>query len=79
MENIFLIIFRKTLMWFQYSVVYVFFLQVIGTICILFTLAPQLAPILGILMLTVSVLVGKHFLFQIIWLAINLSKENYKG
>ncbi|EEF51451.1 ABC transporter B family member 28 [Ricinus communis] len=32
--------------------------EVIGTICILFTLAPQLAPILGILMLSVSVLVA---------------------
>lgn len=34
--------------------------EVIGTICILFTLAPQLAPILGILMLTVSVLVAVY-------------------
>lgn len=34
-------------------------LQVIGTICILFALSPQLAPILGLLMLTVSVSVGK--------------------
>ncbi|XP_034711231.1 ABC transporter B family member 28 isoform X2 [Vitis riparia] len=34
--------------------------EVIGTICILFTLAPQLAPILGVLMLTVSVLVAVY-------------------
>ncbi|KAJ9679218.1 hypothetical protein PVL29_021223 [Vitis rotundifolia] len=34
--------------------------EVIGTICILFTLAPQLAPILGILMLAVSVLVAVY-------------------
>ncbi|KAH7537967.1 hypothetical protein FEM48_Zijuj03G0149200 [Ziziphus jujuba var. spinosa] len=33
---------------------------VIGTICILFALAPQLAPILGVLMLTVSVLVAVY-------------------
>ncbi|KAJ8752830.1 hypothetical protein K2173_008565 [Erythroxylum novogranatense] len=32
--------------------------EVTGTMCILFVLAPQLAPILGILMLTVSVLVA---------------------
>ncbi|XP_065870480.1 ABC transporter B family member 28 [Euphorbia lathyris] len=32
--------------------------EVIGTICILFSLAPQLAPILGILMLSVSVLIA---------------------
>ncbi|KDP22332.1 hypothetical protein JCGZ_26163 [Jatropha curcas] len=32
--------------------------EVIGTICILFALAPQLAPILGILMLSVSVLIA---------------------
>ncbi|XP_050225079.1 ABC transporter B family member 28 [Mercurialis annua] len=32
--------------------------EVIGTICILFALAPQLAPILGILMLTISALVA---------------------
>lgn len=37
-------------------------LQVTGTILILFALSPQLAPILGLLMLTVSVLVGKYFL-----------------
>ncbi|PON69918.1 ATP-binding cassette containing protein [Parasponia andersonii] len=34
--------------------------EVIGTICILFALAPQLAPILGVLMLTVSVLVAVY-------------------
>ncbi|XP_057988688.1 ABC transporter B family member 28 isoform X2 [Hevea brasiliensis] len=34
--------------------------EVIGTICILFALAPQLAPILGILMLSVSVLVATY-------------------
>ncbi|RXH94993.1 hypothetical protein DVH24_024677 [Malus domestica] len=33
---------------------------VIGTICILFTLAPQLAPILAVLMLTVSILVAVY-------------------
>ncbi|OAY48236.1 ABC transporter B family member 28 isoform X1 [Manihot esculenta] len=36
------------------------FSEVIGTICILFALAPQLAPILGILMLSVSVLVATY-------------------
>lgn len=34
--------------------------QVIGTICILFALSPQLAPILGLLMLTVSVSVAVY-------------------
>uniref|UniRef100_A0A5B7AF76 Putative Non-intrinsic ABC protein 8 isoform 1 n=1 Tax=Davidia involucrata TaxID=16924 RepID=A0A5B7AF76_DAVIN len=34
--------------------------EVIGTICILFTLSPQLAPLLGVLMLTVSVLVAVY-------------------
>ncbi|XP_050387845.1 ABC transporter B family member 28 [Argentina anserina] len=34
--------------------------EVTGTLCILFVLAPQLAPILGILMLTVSVLVALY-------------------
>ncbi|KAL7003271.1 ABC transporter B member 28 [Sarracenia purpurea var. burkii] len=34
--------------------------EVIGTICILFTLSPQLAPLLGLLMLTVSVLVAVY-------------------
>lgn len=34
--------------------------QVIGTICILFALAPQLAPILGVLMLAVSVSVAVY-------------------
>ncbi|PON57833.1 ATP-binding cassette containing protein [Trema orientale] len=34
--------------------------EVLGTICILFALAPQLAPILGVLMLTVSVLVAVY-------------------
>ncbi|KAJ0100462.1 hypothetical protein Patl1_20055 [Pistacia atlantica] len=34
--------------------------HVVGTICILFALAPQLAPILGLLMLTVSVLVAVY-------------------
>ncbi|XP_057952558.1 ABC transporter B family member 28 [Malania oleifera] len=34
--------------------------EVIGTICILFTLAPQLAPILGLLILTVSVLAAVY-------------------
>lgn len=34
--------------------------QVIGTICILFALAPQLAPILGMLMLTVSISVAVY-------------------
>ncbi|KAF8379407.1 hypothetical protein HHK36_028842 [Tetracentron sinense] len=33
-------------------------LEVLGTMCILFALSPQLAPILGLLMLTVSVLVA---------------------
>ncbi|GFY84276.1 non-intrinsic ABC protein 8 [Actinidia rufa] len=33
---------------------------VIGTICILFTLSPELAPLLGLLMLTVSVLVAVY-------------------
>lgn len=33
--------------------------QVIGTLCVLFTLSPQLAPVLGLLMLTVSAVVGK--------------------
>lgn len=36
------------------------FSEVIGTLCILFALAPQLAPILGLLMLTVSVLVAAY-------------------
>lgn len=36
------------------------FTEVIGTICILFTLAPQLAPILAVLMLTVSILVAVY-------------------
>ncbi|CAL9008617.1 unnamed protein product [Prunus brigantina] len=35
-------------------------LYVIGTICILFALAPQLAPILAVLMLTVSILVAVY-------------------
>ncbi|KAK3039234.1 hypothetical protein RJ639_027938 [Escallonia herrerae] len=35
-------------------------LQVVGTIFVLFALAPQLAPILGVLMLTVSVLVAVY-------------------
>lgn len=34
--------------------------EVTGTMCILFVLAPQLAPILGLLMLTVSVLVAVY-------------------
>ncbi|ESR35077.1 hypothetical protein CICLE_v10004389mg [Citrus x clementina] len=34
--------------------------EVIGTICILFNIAPQLAPILGVLVLTVSVLVAVY-------------------
>ncbi|XP_057481666.1 ABC transporter B family member 28-like isoform X1 [Actinidia eriantha] len=34
--------------------------EVIGTICILFTLSPELAPLLGLLMLTVSVLVAVY-------------------
>lgn len=34
--------------------------EVTGTICILFTLSPQLAPILGLLMLTVSVSVAVY-------------------
>ncbi|GAV61824.1 ABC_tran domain-containing protein/ABC_membrane domain-containing protein [Cephalotus follicularis] len=34
--------------------------EVMGTICILFTLAPQLAPILGVLILTVSVFVAVY-------------------
>ncbi|TYK00307.1 ABC transporter B family member 28 [Cucumis melo var. makuwa] len=36
------------------------FSEVIGTICILFALSPQLAPILGLLMLTVSVSVALY-------------------
>ncbi|CAH2077979.1 unnamed protein product, partial [Thlaspi arvense] len=35
-------------------------LHVFGTICILFTLSPQLAPVLGLLMLAVSVLVAVY-------------------
>ncbi|CAA7060250.1 unnamed protein product [Microthlaspi erraticum] len=34
--------------------------EVFGTICILFTLSPQLAPVLGVLMLAVSVLAGVY-------------------
>ncbi|XP_052189342.1 ABC transporter B family member 28 [Diospyros lotus] len=34
--------------------------EVVGTICILFNLSPQLAPLLGLLMLTVSVLVAVY-------------------
>ncbi|XP_056158803.1 ABC transporter B family member 28 isoform X2 [Syzygium oleosum] len=34
--------------------------EVVGTICILFTLSPQLAPVLGVLMLTVSVFVAVY-------------------
>ncbi|XP_010255552.1 PREDICTED: ABC transporter B family member 28 [Nelumbo nucifera] len=34
--------------------------EVVGTICILFALSPQLAPILGLLMLSVSVLVAVY-------------------
>ncbi|GLT54797.1 hypothetical protein SLA2020_279640 [Shorea laevis] len=34
--------------------------EVVGTICILFALSPQLAPILGLLMLTVSFLVAVY-------------------
>ncbi|KAJ7975642.1 ABC transporter family protein [Quillaja saponaria] len=34
--------------------------EVVGTICILFVLSPQLAPILGLLVLTVSVLVALY-------------------
>ncbi|XP_030533124.1 ABC transporter B family member 28 [Rhodamnia argentea] len=34
--------------------------EVVGTICILFTLSPQLAPVLGMLMLTVSVFVAVY-------------------
>lgn len=33
-------------------------MQVIGTLCVLFVLSIQLAPVLGLLMLTVSILVG---------------------
>ncbi|KAA3470501.1 ABC transporter B family member 28 isoform X1 [Gossypium australe] len=40
---------------------------VVGTICILFALSPQLAPILGLLMLFVSVSVGKYILFTHIY------------
>ncbi|EOA19157.1 hypothetical protein CARUB_v10007834mg [Capsella rubella] len=36
------------------------FSEVFGTICILFTLSPQLAPVLGLLMLAVSVLVAVY-------------------
>ncbi|XP_062074711.1 ABC transporter B family member 28 [Humulus lupulus] len=36
------------------------FTEVIGTICILFALAPQLAPILAVLMLVVSILVAVY-------------------
>lgn len=36
------------------------FTEVFGTICILFTLSPQLAPVLGLLMLAVSVLVAVY-------------------
>lgn len=35
------------------------FLQIIGTIYLLFVLSPELAPIIGFLMLLVSTLVGK--------------------
>lgn len=38
-------------------------MQVIGTLCILFSLSTQLAPVLGLLMLSVSILVGKLFMF----------------
>ncbi|XP_010693513.2 ABC transporter B family member 28 isoform X2 [Beta vulgaris subsp. vulgaris] len=34
--------------------------EIVGTICILFTLSPQLAPILGLLMLVVSILVAVY-------------------
>ncbi|KAK6926290.1 ABC transporter-like, ATP-binding domain [Dillenia turbinata] len=34
--------------------------KVVGTICVLFALSPQLAPILGLLMLTVSILVAVY-------------------
>lgn len=34
--------------------------EIVGTICILFTLSPQLAPILGLLMLIVSILVAVY-------------------
>lgn len=37
-------------------------LQVLGTICILFALSHQLAPILGLLILFVSISVGKNTL-----------------
>ncbi|KAF7819924.1 ABC transporter B family member 28 [Senna tora] len=39
---------------------YSLLLQVIGTICILFALSPQLAPILGVLMLAISALVAVY-------------------
>ncbi|KAG6747457.1 hypothetical protein POTOM_049861 [Populus tomentosa] len=39
---------------------------VTGTICILFALAPQLAPILGVLMFAVSFSVGKYFIVKVI-------------
>ncbi|KAM7274304.1 hypothetical protein ACFE04_028968 [Oxalis oulophora] len=34
--------------------------EILGTICILFTLSPQLAPVLGILMLTISIFVAVY-------------------
>ncbi|KAL1531461.1 ABC transporter B member 28 [Salvia divinorum] len=34
--------------------------EVIGTLCVLFTLSPQLAPVLGLLMLTVSAVVAAY-------------------
>ncbi|KAM2281588.1 hypothetical protein ACFX1S_042168 [Malus domestica] len=46
---------------YTYTDIKLFFVNaVIGTICILFTLAPQLAPILAVLMLTVSILVAVY-------------------
>lgn len=34
--------------------------QMAGTLCILFVLSPQLAPILGVLMLSISAIVGEQ-------------------
>lgn len=44
--------------WFSETVLPAFILQITGTLCILFTLSTELAPVLGLLMVSVSVLVG---------------------
>lgn len=49
-------------------------MQVVGTLSLLFALSPQLAPILGLLILAVSILVGKYFIFDITGFSVHSNK-----